>query len=196
MGGGSTVLGGGGGPQFPLHPKVCTRSRPPASPCYASRMALTDWDFRHPAELQDVPWDCAAASLAWALQAAGHPYTEAQVVAGLGPTRISPVYGLLDASGAGIVDWLATVGIAAENNPQASWADVIAAAGYQPMLCGGRQWCHWTGVRLWGGMFGATYEDMLALANPAPGYMGVDQLLYHNQFQMLGPFSAVWFVAW
>jgi hypothetical protein len=32
--------------------------------------------------------------------------------------------------------------------------------------------------------------------NPAPGYMGVDQVLYVDQFDLLGPFSAVWFEAW
>lgn len=159
-------------------------------------MTLTGWNWRHPVELQDVPWDCAAASTAWALQACGHPYTEAQVVAGLGPTRISPAYGLLDASGAGLVSWLAEIGITAENDPTASWAELIGAAGYQPMVAGGRGWCHWTGVRISSVVFSAQFPQVLALANPSPGWQGVDQVLDEQHFFQLGPFSAVWFTAW
>ena len=111
-------------------------------------MSVENWNWRHPVELQDYAWDCAAASTAWALQACGHPYTEQMVIAGLGPTRISPTYGLLDASGRGIVDWLATIGIGADNDSEATWDEVSAAAGFQPMVIGGRSWYHWTGVRM------------------------------------------------
>jgi len=159
-------------------------------------MGLEDWDFRHPAELQDVPWDCAAASTAWALQACGHPYTEAQVVAGLGPARISSAYGLLDASGAGIVEWLAEIGVTAENDSAASWTELNDAAGYQPMIAGGRGWYHWTGVRISSVVFGAGLPPLLALANPSPGWQGVDNLLDMEKFAELGPWSAVWFTAW
>lgn len=159
-------------------------------------MSTSDWNWRHPVELQDVPWDCAAASLTWCLNAAGLPYTEAQVVAGLGPTRISPAYGLLDASGAGIVDWLATIGVTAENDADASWEEVIAAAGEQPMLMGGRAWYHWTGVRIWAGDVSTDLYDLVALANPAPGWMAIEQVLPSSDFARLGPFSAVWFTSW
>lgn len=159
-------------------------------------MSPSDWNWRYPVELQDVPWDCAAASTAWALQACGHPYTEAQVIAGLGPARISPTYGLLDASGAGLVEFLAEIGIDAENDPEASWLDVAAAAGHQPMVMGGRAWCHWTGVRIWSGLYPQPARDLIALANPAPGYMGVSKLIDEDTFEDLGAFSAVWFVSW
>src|SRR4249920_4038476 len=99
-------------------------------------MGLTDWNWRLPTELQDVPWDCSAASLTWCLNTIGRTETEADVVAGLGPARISPAYGLLDASGAGLVEYLGELGVGAENNPSASFDDVLAAAGYQPMLMG------------------------------------------------------------
>ena len=56
-------------------------------------MSLSDWNWRLPADLQDVPWDCAACSTAWALRTIGLDYSEADVVNGLGPTRISPTYG-------------------------------------------------------------------------------------------------------
>lgn len=158
-------------------------------------MGLTDWNWRYPVELQDVPWDCAAASLTWCLNAWGHPTTETEVVSGLGPTRISPAYGLLDASGAGLVAYLAELSIPAQNNPDASWQDLLGAAGYQPMLIGGWAWNHWVGVRISSLVVSLDVEPLLALANPAPGYLGVDQVLDINDFERLGPFSAVWFPA-
>lgn len=159
-------------------------------------MGLVDWNWRLPVELQDVPWDCAAASLTWCLNTIGRDVTEYEVVTGLGPARISPAYGLLDASGSGIVDYLSTIGISAENNSAASWQDVMDAAGYQPMLIGGRAWCHWVGVRIGSQAFPSDLEPVLALANPAPGYMAVDQVLDEPMFLELGPFSAVWFTTW
>lgn len=159
-------------------------------------MGLADWNWRLQVELQNVPWDCAAASLTWCLNACGHYLSEEQVVKGLGPTRISPQYGLLDASGAGLVSYLASIGIAAENNADASWQEIVDAAGYQPMLMGGREWCHWTGVRISSDVFPVNTDTYLALANPAPGWMGVHQLLDAETFDELGPFSAVWFTSW
>jgi hypothetical protein len=102
----------------------------------------------------------------------------------------------LDASGAGIVDWLATIGIDAENDPDATWQDVTAAAGHQPMLVGGRAWNHWTGVRIWTGLGPHPSGDWVALANPAPGWMGVEQWMGPGDFEALGPFSAVWLIGW
>ena len=159
-------------------------------------MALTDWDWRLPAQLQDVPWDCAAASLTWCLNAAGYPLSEADVVAGLGPERISPAFGLLDASGGGLVDYLGEIGITASNNGNASWDEIVDAAGYQPMLIGGRAWYHWTGVRIGGPAANLGGRSTILIANPAPGWMGVGQWMDESQFYVLGPFSAVWFIAW
>jgi hypothetical protein len=159
-------------------------------------MALSDWNWRLPAEMQDVPWDCAAASLTWCLNTIGRNTTEAEVVAGLGPSRINAAYGLLDASGAGLVDYLSEIGITAYNNPSASWQELLDAAGYQPVLAGGRTWCHWTGVRISNQVLYPDRAGLVALANPAPGWMGVDQLLDQDDFERLGAFSVVWFAAW
>jgi hypothetical protein len=159
-------------------------------------VALSDWNWRYPVELQDVPWDCAAASTAWALHTIGYPQTEADVVAGLGPSRISPAYGLLDASGAGLVEYLGEIGVTALHNAAASWGDVTAAAGYQPMVMGGRGWYHWSGVRIPGPGISTGYSDYLALANPSPGWMGVSQTMDEYDFETLGTFSAVWFTSW
>lgn len=159
-------------------------------------MAVNDWNWLLPRDNQDYPWDCAACSTAWAMRTIGFEVTEQDVISGLGPSRISATYGLLDASGAGLVSYLEEQGVQAENNPDASFSDVLAAAGYQPMVMGGRTWNHWVGVRMGSTAAGTTGFWRLALMNPAPGYMGVEQLLDEDDFQRLGPFSAVWFTSW
>ncbi len=159
-------------------------------------MALSDWNWRLPADLQDVPWDCAACSTAWCMRTVGYGETEADVAAGLGPARISPAYGLLDASGAGLVEYLSEVGITAENNGDATWDDVSASAGSQPMVIGGRGWNHWVAVRIGDNATSGGTAQAFALMNPAPGWENVGQVLYRSDFDRLGPFSAVWFTGW
>jgi hypothetical protein len=88
------------------------------------------------------------------------------------------------------------MGIGAENNPNATWDELQAAAGYQPMVIGGRAWCHWVGVRMGSSAIGRSDLDVLALMNPANGWMGVGQSLSQAQFDALGSFSAVWFTSW
>jgi hypothetical protein len=159
-------------------------------------VGVSDWNWRLAGDVQDYPWDCAAASTAWCLRAIGRDYSEQDVIDGLGSERISPVYGLLDASGAGLVEWLGEIGVSAENNPSASFEDCQAAAGYQPMVIGGRTWCHWVAVRM--GSLTAMDQPVgpLILMNPAPGWCGISQVLYEHDFDQLGAFSAVWFNAW
>lgn len=159
-------------------------------------MAIEDWNWALPADPQDYPWDCAACSTAWAMRTVGFTVTEQDVIAGLGPSRISPTYGLLDASGAGLVSYLAEQGIGAENNPEADWSEVLGAAGFQPMVIGGRAWCHWVAVRMGGPAAGHPELELLALMNPAAGYMNVWQSMEESDFDQLGPFSAVWFTSW
>jgi hypothetical protein len=159
-------------------------------------MSVTDWNWRLPTDLQDYPWDCAACSTAWAMRTVGYAVTESDVIAGLGPERISPTYGLLDASGAGLVSYLGEMGINADNNPSASWADCVAAAGYQPMVIGGRAWNHWVAVRMGGPATGSAASLPLILMNSSPGWMQVGQFLGEADFYRLGPFSAVWFASW
>jgi hypothetical protein len=159
-------------------------------------MGLTDWNWTLPADPQDYPWDCAACSTAWSMRTIGYEVSEQDVISGLGPSRISPSLGLLDASGAGLVSYLGEVGINAQNNPGASFDDVMAAAGYQPMVIGGRAWCHWVAVRVGSSAVGRSDLALITLMNPANGYMGVYQTIDPQQFSQLGPFSAVWFASW
>jgi hypothetical protein len=159
-------------------------------------LAAGDWNWRLAADPQDLPWDCAACSTAWCLRTIGLEYSEEDVVEGLGLGRISPTLGLLDATGAGLVSYLGEVGVNAENNPSADYDSVLAGAGYQPMVIGGRTWCHWVAVRMGSTCFGLDSDPGLALMNPAGGYMGVEQVLTREDFSRLGPFSAVWFNSW
>lgn len=130
------------------------------------------------------------------MRAIGFTVSEQDVITGLGPTRISPTLGLLDASGDGLVSYLAEMGIGAENNPYATWDEVMAAAGYQPMVIGGRAWCHWVAVRMGSAATQLHNVTALALMNPASGWMGVGQTMNKAQFDELGSFSAVWFTSW
>ena len=161
---------------------------------------MAEWNWKLPTDLQDYSWDCAACSLAWSLRTIGFTHTEQDVIDGLGPSRISSQYGLLDASGAGLVSYLAEIGVGAENNGNASWDEVMAASGSQPMVIGGRNWCHWVAVRVGSLQVSqaTNYPDTgrILLMNPAPGYMGIYQILTQDYFDMLGTFSAVWFTSW
>lgn len=159
-------------------------------------MGVEDWNWRLAADHQDYAWDCAAASTAWALRTIGFTHTQQDVIEGLGPSRITPTYGLSDASGAGLVQYLGELGVAADNNPDASFQEVMDAAGYQPLLIGGRAWCHWVAVRMGSDAIGRPQLKALALMNPAPGWYGIDQVLREFDWQDLGPFSAVWFISW
>lgn len=154
-------------------------------------MDVVSYDPLYPVELQDSSWSCSAAALSWALGSMGIYLTEGQVVAGLGPSRINPQYGLLDATGNGLVSYLAEIGVGADNNADASWDDCVAAAGSQPMVIGGRAWNHWSGVRS-SGYSGEPLAVALRLANPAPGWMAVFNILVEDDFVRLGAFSAVW----
>jgi hypothetical protein len=159
-------------------------------------MGVTDWNWLLPRDNQDYPWDCSACSTAWAMRTIGFEVSEQDVIAGLGPERISPSLGLLDASGAGLVSYLGEMGIGADNDGDASWQEVMDAAGHQPMVIGGRAWCHWVAVRMGSSAAGRTGIEQILLMNPAPGYRGIDQVLLPEDFDALGPFSAVWFTSW
>jgi hypothetical protein len=58
------------------------------------------------------------------------------------------------------------------------------ADNFVAMMSGGA-WYHWVAIR------GRSGSDIW-IANSAPGYMGVSEILSRNDFQRLGPFSVVW----
>lgn len=156
----------------------------------ADPIVLPAYDARQPAFAQNDSWSCAPTSTRWALHAYQREPTE-QWIEGtmLAEGVVTTQWGLMDASGRGLADFL--VRHYGEYGYTASAADVTfeevaaeAAAGRHPLCLGGRAWCHWTGCRGFDGV-------RLLLANPAPGYMGITQSMTREQFAALGPFSMV-----
>jgi hypothetical protein len=149
------------------------------------------YDPTTPAIAQNDPWSCAPTSARWAMTAWGrHPTEQWFESTMLAEGVVSRDDGLLDASGAGLARFLTEqygeFGFAARSNGHVSFDDVKSVAGQTPVLIGGRQWNHWSGVR--------SYDpatDTLQLANPANGWMGVGQTMTRQQFDALGPFSMV-----
>jgi predicted chitinase len=133
---------------------------------------------------QTGPWQCSAASTAWVLQSMGYSHSQDDVVALLGPGQIDPEVGLHYGDGRGLVALLQDVGLKA-CNASASFDDVFEMAGRRPVAMGGAAFYHWVGVR---GRDG----DALLLANPGPGWRGIQQTLTRAEFESLGPFAAVW----
>jgi hypothetical protein len=146
------------------------------------------YDSTEPMPQQQVDYDCSAASTAWFGRSIGWGWTELNVLfefskAGL----ISPAWGLLDGTGAGIVSWLALQPLRAVNG-HIDWQDLQSLAGAGPVIMGGAAWYHWVGVRQ------LLNDQVVSLANSARGYDGIYDTLTAADFGRLGPFNAVWLV--
>jgi hypothetical protein len=152
---------------------------PAAEPAPRSR-----FDPTTPTVFQTGPWQCSAASTAWVLRSLGHAHLQDDVVALLGPGHINAELGLLFGDGRGLAALLRAVGLTAAHGP-VGFDDVLAMAGRRPVAMGGAAFYHWVGVR---GRDG----DTLLLANPGPGWRGIQQTLTRAEFAALGPFAAVW----
>jgi hypothetical protein len=139
-----------------------------------------------PVQLQYRDWSCSIVSTHWALSSLGYDVDRETLVAIMTPWPVGVNVGLLDASGAGLAQFLRDeYGVPAHSTSVASWTEVTAAAGRYPVMIGGRGWNHWTAVR-------KTVAGALALANPAPGYRKIYQSLSHGQFESwLGSFAMV-----
>jgi hypothetical protein len=162
---------------------------PPSEP-------LPTYDALYPAFSQNDDWSCAPTSARWALWAYGRQPSEAWLEGSmLEQGVVTTQYGLSDASGKGLADWLTReyggpdYGYVGESDGSVTFDEVAseAQAGRHPLMIGGRAWGsggHWSGCRGYDGL-------RLLLANPAPGYGGVTQTLSREQFGWLGPFSMV-----
>lgn len=154
---------------------------------------LPVYNCAEPAHPQENDWDCSVESTEWALYAWGRAPSDdwlenSMIAAGV----VSPAVGLCDASGDGLAWWCneeyGEFGYEAENVNPVSFDDLAAEAATlsHPIMAGGRSWGHWTGVRGYD-----AESDLLLLANPANGWMGVYQTLSRGQFASLGGFSMV-----
>jgi hypothetical protein len=154
---------------------------PPDSP--PSRYTFNP-DF--PTQLQRQDWTCSIRSTMMLLDSIGVPVTAAEAQDAMSPEFVNSDVGLLDASGAGIVEVLRDRwGVEAFNRSPVSFDEVASWAGHQPVAIGGRAWGHWTAVRGFDG-------ERLVLANPGgTGPRYGQQTLDRQQFADLGWFSAV-----
>jgi hypothetical protein len=147
-----------------------------------------------PPHPQEADWDCSQDSAEWALWSVGRRpanawMEETMVAEGV----VSPSLGLMDASGAGLASFLTRHygedGFTSANVSPISFDTLAAESGSYPLMIGGRRWGvggHWSGLRAYD-----AERDVLLLANPAAGYVGINQTMNREQFGRLGPFSAV-----
>lgn len=163
---------------------------------------VVTYNANTPPIAQDDSWSCAPTSLRWALTALGRnpgpTYIEDLLVR---DGVVSKEQGLLDATGGQLAAWIGKTGPAyygsdgfyGNNEPSISF-DWCRYEGGQPdgsnhaypVLIGGRAWNHWAALRSYDPI-----SDILLLANPANGWMGIGQTMSRSQFTNLGPFSAV-----
>jgi uncharacterized protein YraI len=144
------------------------------------------FDASTPTELQVQDWTCSIRSTMWLLKSIGVAVTPAEAQDAMSPRYVSSEVGLLDATGAGIVEVLRDRwGIEAFNRAPVSFEEVAGWAGTRPVAIGGRNWGHWTAVRGFDG-------ERLVLANPGgTGPRFGQQTLSREQFADLGWFSVV-----
>lgn len=142
-----------------------------------------------PAQLND--WTCSACSLAWLNRALAidHATDEMSAAEYIGcPENINEIYGLMDGSGSVLAQRLLEQGAPAFCF-WPSYQQAFELASFMPLLIGGVSWNHWVGVR--GALPGG-----LSLANSAPGWMGVGDVLLPSDWESLGPFAAVVVPLW
>jgi hypothetical protein len=111
------------------------------------------FDPHTPTELQRQDWTCSIRAVMWLLKSLGIAVTPEEAQDAMSPRYVRPDVGLLDASGAGVVQVLHDVwGIGAYNDGSATFDDVLAVAGRMPVAIGLRNWAganygHWSAVR-------------------------------------------------
>ena len=149
-------------------------------------------------DLQPNDWSCALQATQWLLRSIGRnpdasdPVGDPWLTSQLVPSIIRPDVGLLKATGEDLAAWLnreygQEMGFTAQYAP-VTFDDVLAGAGVNPTLIGGRKWGpggHWAGVR------GVT-DGALWLANSAPDYTNTGPTLDRAEWDARGPWTAVW----
>lgn len=138
---------------------------------------------------QYYDWTCSCCSLDWVLEATWRRGSDRYLTTmEIGYTHnVNPSYGLMDGSGAELQRVLQSYGQPSEQ----SWLDFDSVYGLAQQTTGmmsGGNWYHWVALR---GVQGSN----LWIANSAPGYKGVWDVLSREDFNRLGGFSVVWLVA-
>lgn len=155
--------------------------------------SIRTFDPDTPTYYQRQDWTCSIASVIWMLRSIGIDVTPEDAQDAMHPRFVNPTLGLLDGSGAGIVEVLREQwGVKAHTLDRLggpTFDDVLAVAGRQPVAIGGHNWGgpglgHWSAVR-------GRQGDTLVLANPAKGATYGHTTLTRQDWQRLGGFSAV-----
>lgn len=146
-----------------------------------------------PGQLYD--WTCSACSLEWVLRATALDYVgwdtynaREQTVYQIGyPHNINAVYGLMNSDGSALRAVLRdTYGQDSEQG-WLGFDEVYDLAQGTTGLMSGAQWYHWVALR-------GVQGNNLWIANSAPGYKGIYDVLSRYDFERLGGFSVVWLV--
>jgi hypothetical protein len=153
-----------------------------------SNLVRVEYQFNpdEPQYNQALDWSCSACSLAWLNRAMGIQVAQDELSAidYIGTTHnINSIYGLMDGSGGRLVECLREQGGAAVNGWW-SFDQVLQLAPHMGLLAGGVGWYHWIGIRGEAG-------GRLAIANSAPGWMGIYDELTADDWIELGPFAVV-----
>lgn len=137
---------------------------------------------------QHLDWTCSACSLDWLLRATAidETSTVAEQIQAIGyPEQINAQVGLTNGSGFALQDVLLRD---YEQTSEAAWLGfdaVYALATRTTGLLGGSRWNHWVAIR-------GARDGAILIANSAPGYRGIFDVLTRESFERLGPFAVVW----
>lgn len=153
------------------------------------------WNPYEPMPSQAYSWSCSACALAWVLRSTGlNPnateYTEVQAL-GYCPNcapgcGVSSSLGLCDSSGSALRRVYSDYGL----ETLQAWLDFDTVYNLAEETTGqmsGVNWYHWVALR-------GVQGNNLWIANSAPGYKGVYDVLSRADFQRLGGFSVVYLV--
>lgn len=137
-----------------------------------------------PPQLYD--WTCSACATDWVLASTGMRGSDRyKTTMEIGYTgNINSQYGLMNGDGRELQRVLGDYGLPT----QQLWLDfddVYDLATYTTGMMSGGAWYHWVALR---GVQGSN----LWIANSAPGYKGVWDVLSRADFERLGAFSVVW----
>jgi len=145
-----------------------------------------------PGQLYD--WTCSACSLEWVKRATGVFPTDdiygsrETTVYEIGyPDNINAQYGLMDGSGAELQRVLKDIYGLDSGQGWLDFDTTYDLARETTGMLSGQAWYHWVAIR-------GVQGQNLWIANSAPNYMGVTDVLSRSDFSRLGPFSVVYLV--
>lgn len=148
------------------------------------------WDANLYMAPQAYSWNCSACALDWVLRAtwlAPETHTPNDALYEIGyPQNVNANYGLMDGTGRQLQRVLSDYGQQSEQS-YLDFDTVYQLATGTTGLMSGREWYHWVALR------GTSFDD-LWIANSAPGYRGVRDILSRRDFERLGSFNIVWLV--